>query len=126
MNRQFEKTSDNRGSNIIGLKGKDTTARSGSQVDVYAAKAKAIAGYVGTEFGHEKRTLVSQLKEPTFIEPLIPTEEERMIWSRDYGMYLKKKTWYEDQRAKEKTIILEQNEKPKKNRVESDSGNDKR
>jgi hypothetical protein len=37
---QFEMTSDNRGSDSIGLKGKDTTARSGSQVDVYAAKAK--------------------------------------------------------------------------------------
>jgi hypothetical protein len=76
MNGQFEMIADNRGSNIIGLKGKDTTARSGSQEDVYAVKAKAIAGYVRTKFGHEMRTLVLQWKELTFIEPLLPTEEE--------------------------------------------------
>jgi hypothetical protein len=49
---------DNRDSDSIGLKGKYTIAKSGSQVDVYAAKAKAIAGYV-SEFGHEMRILVS-------------------------------------------------------------------
>jgi hypothetical protein len=60
-------------------------------VDVYVAKAKAITGYVGTKFGHKMRTVVSQLKEPIFTEPLVPTEEERMKWSGDYDMYLKKK-----------------------------------
>jgi hypothetical protein len=57
-------TSDNGDSNVIGIKGK-YTIKSDSQVDVYAAMTKTIAEYVGTKFGHEMRTLVSQLKELT-------------------------------------------------------------
>jgi hypothetical protein len=52
-------TKDNGDSDVVGIKGKYTIAKSGSQVDVYAAMTKAIAEYVGTKFGHEMRTLGS-------------------------------------------------------------------
>jgi hypothetical protein len=70
--------------------------------------------------------LVSQLKEPTFTEPAIPMkEDEKIKWSKDYDLFLKKKDRYEDQRAKVFMIILGQCDEPMKSRVESSSGYDK-
>jgi beta-galactosidase beta subunit len=77
---------------------------------------------VGKEFGHEMRMLVIHSKETTFTIPSLAataTKQEELMWSKDYDLYLKKKTKYEDEKAKVFAIKLSHCDEPMKNKVES-------
>lgn len=101
-----------------------TITKLGSQVDVFAETTKVIGEYVGKEFGHEMKLLVTQGKETTFPVPILPENASRqheLMWSKDYDLHLKKKNQYEEQKAKVFTTILGQCDETMKNRVEGHS-----
>jgi Zinc knuckle len=119
----FKMSSDNGGSKSAdGWRNKRyTIAKLGSQVDVFADTTLAIGEYVGKEFGHEMKILVTQEKETSFSVPVLPenaTRQQELMWGKDYDLHLKKKTQYEVQKAKVFMTILGQCDETMRNRVE--------
>jgi len=99
-------------------------AKGGSQASLYEKKTQSIGEYVGREYGQLMRMLVLQLKEATLPVPQLPdqaTEQQKLIWGKDYDMYLKKKDRYEDDMAKVFAFILSQCDEDMKNKLRSDS-----
>jgi hypothetical protein len=99
-----------------------TIAKLGSQVDVFADTCKAIGEYVGKEFGHEMKILVTQGKETTFSVPELPedaTRQQELMWGKDYDLHLKMERQYKEQKAKVFEIVLGQCDETMRNRVES-------
>jgi hypothetical protein len=119
----FKMSKDDGSYNDLVLKGKMyTIAKLGSQVDVFAVTTKAIGEYMGKEFGHKMRMLVIHKKETTFTPPTLDentTKQDEMKWSKDYNLYLKKKTQYNKEKAKVFAIILGQCDEPMKTKAEA-------
>jgi hypothetical protein len=89
---------------------------------VFAETTRAIGEYVGKEFGHEMKLLVTQGKETSFSVPDLPdkaTKQQELMWGKDYDLYLKKKNQYAEQKAKVFTIVLGQCDETMRNRVET-------
>ena len=83
------------------------------QVDKYTKTTKAIAEYVGREFGQEMRMLVLKgtdgaPKEPQYPEGDQVTEKDKAIWSKEYNVYVKQRQLYKSDKAKVFTIVLGQ------------------
>jgi hypothetical protein len=54
---------------------------------------------VGQEFGHKMRMLVLYGKAASFVVPTLDasaTKQDELKWSKDYDLYVKKKTQYDD------------------------------
>jgi hypothetical protein len=99
----------------------------GKQAAKYTKTTKAIAEYVGREYGYEMRALVLSGKdeppvEPKYPEGSKPSEREKAVWSKHYDLYLKKLDRYQTDKAKVFTIVLGQCEKAMKHRIECFSG----
>jgi Zinc knuckle len=113
---------NNTDSSVVELKGKTySVSKLGSQVDIFAATTRAIGEFVGREFGHEMRMLVLYGKGATFAAPTLDanaTKQDEMKWSKDYDVFIKKKTKYDDEKAKVFAIILSRCDEPMKNKVE--------
>jgi len=95
----------------------------GKQAAKYTKTTKAIAEYVGREYGYEMRSLVLSGKdgapvEPEYPEGMKPSERDKAVWSKQYNLYLKKMDRYQTDKAKVFTIVLGQCEKAMKHRIE--------
>jgi hypothetical protein len=87
----------------------------------FAAMTRAIGEFVGKEFGHEMRMLVLYGKEASIVPPTLDasaTKQGEMKWSKDYDVFIKKKTKYDDKKAKVFAIVLSHCNEPMKNKVE--------
>ena len=96
--------------------------------ETYARTVKALAEYVGQEYGHEMRLLISQGQETTYINPQLPekaTEEQKLMWNKDYDEYIKDKREYRKNKGRVFAIILGLCDETMKNRIESLSDYDK-
>ncbi len=96
----------------------------GMQVDKYTKTTKAIAEYVGHEFGQEMRVLVMDGKDDPPKEPEYPTgsgvtDKDKAIWDKKYDLFVKKQDRYKTDKAKVFSIVLGQCEKAMKHQVES-------
>jgi hypothetical protein len=72
----------------------------------------AIGEYVGKESGHKMRMLVLYGKGATSAAQTLDAsamKQDEMKWSKDYYFYIKKKTKYDDKKAKVFAIIPMQN-----------------
>jgi hypothetical protein len=124
------KQSNDNGGAVGDLNGKVYgLATVGKQANQYTNTTKAIAEYVGREYGYEMKLLVQQGKESEPVEPLYPSagtggstvsDQDKAIWSKKYDLFLKKQDRYEDNKAKVFSIVFGQCEKAMKNQVESD------
>jgi hypothetical protein len=116
---------DSKDFSVVELKGKKySISQLGSQVNIYAATKRGIGEYVGKEFGHKMRMLVLYGKGATFAAPTLDanvTKQDEMKWSRDFDIYIKKKTKYDEEKAKVFAIILGQCNEPMQNKVEGHS-----
>ena len=96
--------------------------------ETYARTVKALAEYVGQEYGHEMRLLISQGRETTYINPQLPekvTEEQKMMWNKDYDEYIKDRREYRKNKGRVFAIVLGLCDETMKNRIESLSEYDK-
>ena len=107
---------------VGGISERYTTARRTDQVDGFVKTTKAIAEYVGKQFGRNMMWLVQRMEETTFQIPTLSTNAtrvEELQWTRDYDLYIKNKQKYEDEKARVFAIILGQCDETMKNKVES-------
>ena len=100
------------------------------QVDMYSTTTKAIADYVGKEFGAVMRTLVNTSVETIFTKPRKPEpdEDEEKVdpldieeWKTKLNCYYKKLDKYEEDKARAYVIIKGQCTTAVTNKVEAHS-----
>jgi len=95
------------------------------QAEMYLRTTKAIAAYVGVEYGKEMMLLVNQRYETEFTEPDIPTGNPSKVvmerYKMELGKYHKEKTAYEKSKAKVFAIILGQCSEVLKSKLEDDT-----
>ena len=99
--------------------------KASNQAGKYEKTTKALAEYVGMEHGYDMWMLVSQFIETDFKAPKLPdkaTEQEKLVWGKEYDLHLKKKDWYLNQKAKVFVIILGHCDEPMKNTLETTIG----
>ena len=84
------------------------------QADFYTNTTKAIANYVGKEYGRDMRTLVSHLTENTFTKPMQSTPESGQAtasqmeveeWKTKLNRYYKQQDTYKENKAKVFIVI---------------------
>jgi hypothetical protein len=113
---------DNKDFSVVELKGKKySISKLGSQVDIYTATTRAVGDFVGKKFGHKMRMLVLYGKEASMVPPTLDasaTQQDEIKWSKDYVVFIKKKTKYDDEKAKVLATILSCCNEPMKNKVE--------
>ena len=83
---------------------------------------RAVGEFVGKEYGQEMKMLVSQGKETAYTAPTLgdePMQKEELAWGKDCNMYLKKKDWCDEQKAKVFATICGHCDEVMKNRVET-------
>jgi hypothetical protein len=94
---------NNTDSSVLELKDKTySISKLGSQVDIFAATTRAIGEFVGREFGCKMRMLVLYCKEASIVPPTLGasvTKQDEMKWSKDYDVFIKKKTKYDDEKG---------------------------
>ena len=72
--------------------------------DVYTATTKALAEYVGHEFGKPMEQLVASRSETVLFEPELlanPTKAEEAHWGKVYDQYLRKQEKYDLNKSKD-------------------------
>ena len=93
---------------------------------MYLRTTKAIADYVGREYGRKMRMLVKNGNEETFTEPKPPKSKEDLSpgvlekFKTELTIYHKDLKEYKDQKAKVFVIILGQCSQVVKSKLESD------
>ena len=103
------------------LVGYYTVTRSVRNIDTWTRVTKEIAEHVGITFGREMTLLVAHQQETTFTAPSLgngASRQDELKWSKDYDAYLKKKTKYEEDKARVFATILSRCDEPLKNRLE--------
>ena len=68
------------------------------------------------------------MKETNFAAPTLsskPTKQEELLWGKEYDAYVKKRYWYEVDKAKVFATILGQCNETMKSRLECMNGYDK-
>jgi hypothetical protein len=122
LSTRRKRMSDKNNSSVVELKGKTySISKLGSQVDIFAVTTRAIGEFVGREFGHEMRMLVLYGKEASIVPPTLDastTKQNEMKWSKDCDVFIKKKTKFDDEKAKVFAIILSHCDEPMENKVE--------
>ena len=84
---------------------------------------KKVGEYVGRVYSKEMKVLIISNKETTITKPEYPkgdsvTEEKKAIWGKEYDLYIKRNTKYEQDKAKAYEVVWGRCKKAMKNRIE--------
>ena len=89
----------------------------------YEETTKKVGEYVGRVYSKEMKKLVVSSKETIITKPAYPTgnevtEEKKAIWGKEYDLYIKQNTKYDQDKAKTYEVIWGRCTKAMKNRIE--------
>ena len=89
----------------------------------YEETTKKVGEYVGRVYSKEMKVLIISNKETIIAKPEYPkgdsvTEEKKAIWGKEYDLYIKRNTKYEQDKAKAYEVVWGRCTKAMKNRIE--------